>query len=259
MKVPALLVPVCLIVFVFGPACSREDQPAGPPPSPKVVQTIKPLPEPKGRPEAEAAQERQEMPGPELAQKQPGEKKTDQQLSAPPVEAAKEEPGVYVVKKGDTLARVAARQEIMQDPLKWIILLQLNLAKFSGQPIGADFVDRELTPGMRLQFVTPEAAKEGVEKSSRSFWAVNVMSGFALAEIVPAAVILAKEGFPAYITRATVKGKEYLRLRVGFFPNKLDAGEQGQKIRKLLGLEAFWTAKVTDSEYEEFAGFLKAL
>ena len=275
MKVPALLVPVCLFFFVFGHACSREDQPSGLPPPPKVVQTIKPLPEPKETLEAEmdrkpeqAGEEKPDL----LQDKAPAgtmelgvkEPSLAEQAHAPadekpktPAKADEAQAGVYVVRKGDTLAGVAARREIMQDPLKWLILLRLNRDKLGDQPMGADFASRELSPGMKLRFITPREAREGVEKPSGPMWVVNVMSASDVKEIVPPAVVLAREGYPAYITRAYVKGKDYLRLRVGFFQSKSEAGEQGAKIKNLLGFEEFWAAKVDDVEYEEVAGFLK--
>jgi hypothetical protein len=268
MKVPALLVPVCLAFLAFGPACSRDDQTPGPSSSPKVVQTIQPLPEPKKAPEAEVKQ-----PLEDPAQEKPSAGTMDAVVTAPssaekgqtpaeekakaPAKADQAEAGVYVVKKGDTLAGLAARDEIMQDPLKWLILLRLNRDKLGDQPVGADFAARELPPGMKLRFITPREAKEGVEKPPEPMWVVNVMSASDVGEVVPPAVILPGEGYPAYLTRAYVKGKDYLRLRVGFFPGKKEALEQGEKIKKLLGLEAFWATKVDDVEYKEVAGFLK--
>jgi hypothetical protein len=139
------------------------------------------------------------------------------------------------------LAGIAARQGIMEDPLKWLILLRLNRDKFGDEPIGADFAARELPPGMILRFISPREANERVEKPSGSMWAVNVMSASASTEgeIVSPAVILAREGFPAYFTRAHVKGKDYLRLRVGFFPSKHEAAEprrENQETPRLRGV-----------------------
>lgn len=276
MKVPALFVPVCLFFFVFGPACSREDQPAELVTSPKVVQTIEPLQEPKDASDEEAEQkpeqsgeeksgqgqdkppagtmglEVKEPSGAENAQAPAGDKSKTQ------AKADQGETGVYIVTTGDSLAGIAARQEIMQDPLKWLILLQLNLDRLREQPIGADFAVRELKRGMKLRFITPLEAAERVEKPSPPMWIVNVMSGSTMGEIASPSVILVREGYQAYITRANVKGKDYLRLRVGFFPSKSMAGEQGEKIKKLLGFEEFWATRINTMEYEEVAGFFKA-
>lgn len=273
--VPVLVVPVCLLLIIFGPACSREDQPPGYSPSPKVVQTIQPPPEQKeepapeqetaaGRPEPEAKDRLQEETPPEEGDAGVKEVSAGEKPQAPADEkpetlpdAEQAQTGVYVVRQGDTLAGIAARQEIMEDPLKWITLLRLNREKFGGRAIGADFASRELPSGMVLRFISSGEAKERVEKPSGSMWAVNVMSASASTEgdVVTPAVMLAREGFPAYLTRVEVKGKEFLRLRVGFFSSKSEAVDEGEKIRKLLGLEEFWVTKVSAGEYEEWAGF----
>ena len=275
MKVPALRVPVCIFFLVFGNACSKEDQASEVPPWPKVVQAITPLPEPQDLP-AVKLDEKAEAPGEEKPPRPldasqegatdtgPEEPPRADKPQAPVVEESETlakveqaQAGMHVVGKGETLAGIAGRQEIMQDPLKWLILLQMNLDKLGDQPIAADFAARELPPGTRLRFVTPGAAMEKVEKPSKPMWVVNVMSASAVEELVPPAIVLAREGYPVYITRAYVRGKDYLRLRVGFFPSKGEAARQGEKIKKLLGVEEFWAAKVDDVEYLEVAGFLK--
>lgn len=267
MKVPVLLVPVCLFFFILGPACSRDDPPTGLSSAPKVVQTIQPLPEPMEAPGAEEKQKpgppQEELPAVTKGledEEASSAKEAKASADAKAERAAKTDPakaGTYVVKKGDTLAGVAARPDIMQDPLKWLILLRLNRDKLGSQPIAVDFAARELSPGMELRFISTRQAKEGAGKAPGPMWVVNVMSASDVAEIVPPAILLARQGYPAYITRAYVKGKDYLRLRVGFFPNKSEAFEQGEKVRKLLGFEEFWATRVDDVEYEEVAGFLK--
>jgi hypothetical protein len=272
--VPVLVVPVCLLFFIFGSACSREDQPPGYPPSPKVVQTIQPPPEEQEeaapdqeraaeRPEPHAKDRLQEETPPEEEDADVKEVSVEEKPQAPADEkpetlpdAEQAQTGVYVVRQGDTLAGIAARQEIMEDPLKWLTLLRLNREKFGGRAISADFANRELPSGMVLRFISPGEAKERVEKPSGSMWAVNVISASASTEgdVVTPAVMLAREGFPAYLTRAQVKGKEFLRLRVGFFSTKSEAVEEGEKIRELLGLDEFWVTMVSAGEYEEWAG-----
>jgi LysM repeat protein len=279
MNVPAFLVPVCLSLFVFGIGCSGEDQPLEPAASPKVVQAIKqPLPEKEKAPAVSGEKGAEQAPEEKPAQ--PADKAAvkpiDEVVERPstalatqdpvaekapaPVKASQEsrdKPGYYVVKKGDTLSKIAARRDTMRDPLKWPILIRLNVDKLAGLPAGADIATRELPPGIELRYITPGEAKEGLTKPSGSTWVVNVLSAPTEAEIVPPAVILSKQGFPAYITRAQVKGKDYLRLRVGFFESKKEASKQGEKIKKLLNFQDFWATNVDDVEYEEVAGFLK--
>ena len=270
MKVPVLLVPVCLFFVVLGAACSRDDPPSALSSPPKVVQTIQPLPEPKEVPDAERKgglpakeDDKPDLPKDELPART--EARVDKEPSpakkaeAPAGETAEKlgGAGIYVVKKGDTLAGVAARPDVMEDPLKWIILLRLNRDKFVAQPIGEDFAGRELSPGMELRFIPPREAREGLEKAQGPMWVVNVMSASDEKEIVPTAFLLAKEGYPVYMTRAYVKGKDYLRLRVGFFPSRNEAVLQGEKAKKLLGFEEFWATRVDNVEYEAVVGFLK--
>jgi hypothetical protein len=65
-----------------------------------------------------------------------------------------------------------------------------------------------------------------------------------------------KLGFPVYIVRANVKGKEYMRLRVGFFKNRSEADEAGKKIKEQLKFQDSWSTKADKEEYEEVAGFV---
>jgi len=275
MKVPVLFVPVCLFFFVLSAGCSRDDPPPALSSPPKVVQTIQPPAEPREAPEAESKEILQaeedgkpglpkdelpagtevlldKAPSPAEKAEAPARKRAEKIGGVDPERA-----GIYVVKKGDTLTGVAAHPDVMEDPLKWPILLGLNRDKFGDQPIGEDFAARELPTGMELRFISPGQARQGVEKAQGPMWVVNVMSASDGKDIVPPAVLLAKEGYPTYITRAYVKGKDYLRLRVGFFPSRNEAVLQGEKVKKLLGFEEFWATRVDDVEYEAVAGFLK--
>lgn len=171
---------------------------------------------------------------------------------------AEEEKGYYAVKKGDSLVEIASRKDTMQDPLKWPILLRLNRDKLGDLPVGEGLATWELSPGTKLRFITPSQAKEGLKRPPGSLWVVNVISTPKEAEIVTPAATLAKKGYPVYITRANVKGTDYLRLRVGFFTDKKEASAAAEQIRDLLKLKDFWITKATNTEYQEVAGFLKA-
>jgi hypothetical protein len=300
MRVPAFFVPVCLSWFILSLGCSGEEQPSAPPPSPKVVQTIKQLPPEKSRapaeePEQKSLQSQAGMPAqaPEKSEetskdeliekpaggmiatkapvvetppapakakdesKEPGVQESKAQATKVPEPKSEEQKGYYSVKKGDSLTKIASREDTMQDPLKWPILLRLNLDKLGDLPGGEDLSRWELSPGTKLRFITPRQAKEGLKSSSEPVWVVNVTSTPNEAEIVSPAATLAKQGYPVYITRAYVKGKEYLRLRVGFFANKKEASAKGEKIRDLLKLKDFWVTKADNVEYQDVAGFLK--
>ncbi|UCF56860.1 MAG: SPOR domain-containing protein, partial [Deltaproteobacteria bacterium] len=82
-----------------------------------------------------------------------------------------------------------------------------------------------------------------------------VLSSPNKAEIIPAAIRLVKEGYPVYITRARVKGKDYMRLRVGFFEEKAEADTEGKKIMAMLNFPGTWTLKAGKQEFEDFGRY----
>jgi hypothetical protein len=86
-------------------------------------------------------------------------------------------------------------------------------------------------------------------------WVVNVLSTPNRKEIVPAAMKLLQQGYLAYITRTNVKGKNYMRLRVGFYEEKAEADAVGEKIKALLNLGEPWKTKAGEEEVKEFGGY----
>ncbi len=171
----------------------------------------------------------------------------------------KDEPGFYLVKKGDSLSSVAAQRDVLKDPLKWPILLRLNRDKLGDWAAREDLPDRELPQGSKLKVITAHEARASLKKETRTLWVVNVLSATTSAEIVPPAVKLVKQGYPVYIVRANAKGKEYMRLRVGFFKNRSEADEVGNKIKEQLNFKDSWSTKADKEEYEEVAGFFKSI
>jgi cell division septation protein DedD len=105
--------------------------------------------------------------------------------------------------------------------------------------------------------MTAREARASLKKATGNLWVVNVLSATTAAEIVPPAVALVKEGYPVYIVRANVQGKEYMRLRVGFFKSRSEADEVGKKIKGQLNFQDSWSTKPDKEEYEEVAGFFK--
>ncbi|MGD2125415.1 MAG: SPOR domain-containing protein [Desulfobacteraceae bacterium] len=163
--------------------------------------------------------------------------------------------GHYSVKKGESLSSIAARKDVYRDPLKWPILFRLNWDKLRKLMPGEDLPDKALPEGMKLEIITPGEVKENAKKSAAKPYVVNVLSSTKKKEIVPLTVTLIKKGYPAYITRGTVKGKEWMRLRVGFFKKKREADALGKEIQKALNLGDSWTTKAKVEEIEEFGGF----
>jgi hypothetical protein len=258
----------CFIVLLFVLAgCSGEDQQPPQTPAPKVVQPIKPSTADIEKPTT-AAEEKK----PRAEDKAPIEKPAaveDKPTSdtAPAAEEKKtasekkdkDEPGIYTVKKGDTLSSIAARSDVLNDPLKWAILLRLNRDKLGEWSAGADLPDWELPQGTKIKVTTAREAGASLNKESGGHWVANVMSTTSGAEIVPPAVTLVKQGYPVYIVRASVKGKDYMRLRVGFFKGKTEADEAGKKIKEQLNFKDSWSTKADKKEYEEMAWLFKSI
>lgn len=272
MKVSMVRIFVVLL-FALG-ACSGEDQKPPQTPPPKVVQPIKPSAADIEKPVSTVAEEKK----PQVEEKAQTEKTAvpQEKTSAAPTPAAsekkvvseepttaqakkkdREEPGIYLVKKGDSLSIIAARADVLKDPLKWPILLSLNKDNLGGWATGEDLPDRELPQGTKLKVVTAKEARANLKKGTVALWVVNVLSATTNAEIVPPAVTLVKQGYPVYIVRANVKGKEYMRLRVGFFKKRSEADEVGKKIKDQLNFQDSWSTKADKEEYEEVAGFFK--
>jgi type IV secretory pathway VirB10-like protein len=264
MKVSLVRIYIVLL-FTLG-ACSGEEQPPPQTPPPKVVKPIKPSAADVEKPTTTIAEEKK----PQVAEKAPSEEPAvSQEKPAPvpapaaeekkaaPEEKEKEEPGVYVVKKGDTLSGIATRPDVLNDPLKWPLLLSLNRDKLGEWATGENLPERELPLGTKLKVMTAREVRGNLKKTTGALWVVNVMSATRSAEIVPPAVTLVKQGYPVYIVRANVKGKEYIRLRVGFFKKKSEADEVGKKLKEQLNFQDSWSTKADKEEYEGVAGFVK--
>jgi cell division septation protein DedD len=87
-------------------------------------------------------------------------------------------------------------------------------------------------------------------------WVVNVFSSRDPGQITPLAVTLMRKGYPAYSTRATVKGSEWTRLRVGFFKDKNEAEKAAQRITAILGgVATTWVVRIGQDELERFGGY----
>jgi LysM repeat protein len=164
-------------------------------------------------------------------------------------------PGYYVVKKTDTLSAIAAREDVYGDSLKWPVLYRLNMDNVGISQLGEDLSDKKVPEGLRLKIVSPDEAKANLEKRSRSVWVVNALSTTSNEKIVPAAVSLIKNGYTVYLVRAKVKGKDWMRLRVGFFENKSKANTEAEKIKAILNLGDTWVAKIGKKELEEFGSY----
>jgi hypothetical protein len=171
------------------------------------------------------------------------------------VEPAKEMDGYYRISKGDSLFKVAGRKEVYGNPTKWPSLFRLNMGGLSGMGLSDDFEHKELPVGLDLRFVTSDEATQNLSKLGKKVWVVNVLSSQTSKKIVPTALKLMKNGYRVYISSAVVKGKEWMRLRVGFFGNRSEASAAGKKITSLLEADGAWVDRLGEQEIKEFGGY----
>ncbi len=281
MGITAIIISICLALFLTGSSCSKEEETSVPAQKNRVVKPIKAKPMEKSLPkktdisitdqevtpqEVKPQVEQKEVEEIKLAAVEekalkrpaPVEKKA---LKRPETDTKGKEPpalnkaGYYVVQKGDSLSRIAARKDVYGDPLNWPILYRLNRDKFDKRAAGVDFPDKNLSGGIKLKIITPEEAVVNLKKRLKSSWVVNVMSATDYEEINSTTIKLIKNGYRVYITRARVKGKDWIRLRVGFFKNKAEADRVGKKIMGILDRVDSWSSKIKEKELKGFGGY----
>ncbi len=181
-------------------------------------------------------------------QKEPEKMKQKQEVK--PAEA-----GIYRVEKGDTLYTIAGRDGVYGDSLRWPSLFRLNMDRLSGSAPKEGLPHEELPPGLELKYLTPEEARERRAQLASKPWVVNVFSSQASEKIIPLAVRLMKEGYHVYITKAEVKGQEWIRLRAGFFQDASEAKSAAGKITSVVKIQGVWIAKAGKEELAQVGGY----
>ncbi|HDM32656.1 MAG TPA: hypothetical protein ENG28_02620, partial [Deltaproteobacteria bacterium] len=182
-----------------------------------------------------------------------GEEKGAKQAEV--TEKGGEEKGWYVTEQNDTLALVAGNRKIYSDPYKWPSLLRLNLDSLKPLGLTQGLEDRELPEGLRIRYLTPKEVEENRKKLNGCRWVVSILSDRNSDELSPLAVDLIKNGLSVYIARAEIKGEQWLRLRTGFFPSLDEAKRIRAKVEEITGLKGLWLAKISDKEFDEYAGY----
>lgn len=262
MKFETNIISICVTSLFLCGACSEGEQPLPPVQGTKVVMPIKrPIPEKtktsSPTQEVKAKPEVKDMGGVKTAALEEKRVKVSGTETKKKVKetSVKEEAGYYIVKKGDSLSSIAGKKAVYGDPLKWPILYRLNMDKLGNIQAGKDFADREIPKDLRIRFLTSAELKQNLKKRTHGLWVVNILSATTKKKIVPAAVKLIKEGYPVYIASAKVKGKDWMRLRVGFFKDREEANINGKKVMEIINLTDSWSTKVDEKELEEFGGY----
>ena len=184
---------------------------------------------------------------------------SDEEEKEPPEETKTAEStnnGTYRVRDGDTLYEIAGRKDVYDYPLMWPTLYRLNMKVLDDMKITEDFEYQKLAEGLDLKIVTPAEASENLLKLGEKLWVVNVRSALETEHVVPTAVRLMNRGYHVYLTRATIKGKKWIRLRVGFYNDEAEANELREKIVSDMDKTSdSWVTKIPKSELEEFGGY----
>jgi SPOR domain len=162
------------------------------------------------------------------------------------------EKGVARVGEGESLSAFAAREDTCGDSLKWPRLYRLNPQPLSTLRTWKDITEKTLQPGLPLRYLSPADQNEAQSPVEAKPWVVTVLSWQSPGRLAAPAIKLMQGGFHVYIARAEVKGKQWLRLRVGFYPNRSEAMEARKKIREILGNDDSWIARAKKGELEEF-------
>jgi hypothetical protein len=234
----ARIVPI-LLVFVLAVACSPKEEKETP--KSKVVRMKVPDQRP-GRGETKQESQLRNESVSQVEMVRAPSKPTPRPAVGPPREVQPEPlgEGYCRVRKGDSLYTIAGREEVYGDPLQWLSLFRLNRDSLDLQDNGAMIMRRELPEGLKLRFITPSEAAQNRARFGQKSWVVNVISLETPEQLVPYALSLMKEGYPVYMTEATVNGKQWFRLRVGFFPDRIAAVAARGEIMSHLGIEGSW-------------------
>ena len=266
MKVFIPLVSIGVTIFILGTGCSKEEDQPPPVERPKVVMPIikpptkeirNPIKDdmPESQSLAKQTSEVMNPIGPERDVTQKEKPKPPETVTRDKRDETVEEPGVYIAKKGESLASISSRIEVYGNSMDWPILFRQNLDKLESEEIEDSLPDMIIRENVRLKIVTPEEMRENLTKRADKFWVINIISARDGKEVVTPAIKLIKGGYLVYITSANVNGKPYHRLRVGFFKDREVAEAAGKEIMSLLNVTKLWLTKITESEHEEFAGY----
>ena len=87
-------------------------------------------------------------------------------------------------------------------------------------------------------------------------WVVNVASVRTLEKTVPPATALMEKGYRVYLMKTDLAGEEWIRLRVGFYPNILEAMAVCGEIKPLTGSSGEpCVSRIGTEEFEKNAGY----
>lgn len=258
-KNTATIITICLTLPLLYIGCSKDEHSQSTGESYKVMPIKRPAPE---KAETSLSSDK-EKPEEELSEAEEVHTATTHESVGKPSEIepaeketkVKEVTGCYIVKQGESLSSIAARDEVYGDPLKWPLLYRHNIGKIGELQLVEEFLDRELPEGVELRIISTDEARERLGPKANHTWVVNVLSSTTQEALIPSAIRLMRDGYLVYLTSAVVRGRKWMRLRVGFFQTKLEADLERKKINSLLNIRNSWVTEVDQEEHAEFGGY----
>lgn len=251
------LILTAALTLSLGDGCSTKEEPPQIQ-EPKVVVRFK-MPPRKRPPVPKETSAEQEKMAPSVPQTKTAE--VSMPASPLPVKEPKDTAnvekgeGFYRVHKGDSLFKIAGLKDIYGDPIKWPSLFRLNMDRLDNIQADDDLEHKELPEGLSLRFVTPHEASDNLSALGHKSWVVNAVSEPDMKKIVTQAVTLMKSGYHVYMVRAKVEGREWMRLRIGFYANRQDAARVGKEIMPMINAPTAWVTKIDQAELEKFGGY----
>jgi len=162
----------------------------------------------------------------------------------------------YQVRKNDSLSDIAGRREVYGDALKWPSLFRLNRVALEKMKVTESFAVEKLPEGLRLKYVSRDEAAERLVEVGDKLWVVDVVSAKSMSGVVPPAILLLRKGYHAYLTKSQLAGEEWIRVRVGFFKDILEALKVSEEVKGVLNLsETPMPMKIDKKEMERFAPY----
>jgi hypothetical protein len=160
---------------------------------------------------------------------------------------------VYRVRESETLLEIAGRHDVYGDVLKWPTLYRLNINKFQS---AEDILSSPVQKGTQLRMVTSDQASKRAAMMGERLWVVNATSARTPDKTVLPATSLIKKGYHVYLIKTVLAGEEWIRLRVGFYPNILEAMAVCEEIRPLMRNSGEpCVSKIGAEEFEKNAGY----
>jgi hypothetical protein len=162
----------------------------------------------------------------------------------------------YRVKKNESLLDIAGRQDVYGDALKWPSLFRFNRTALEKMKVTDNLPTEKLPEGLRIKYVSRDEASERLVEVSDRLWVVDVASSKSMNAVVPDAILLMRKGYSAYLSKSQLAGEEWIRLRVGFYKDILEALKVSEEVKALLKIsETPMPMKIDKKEWERFAAY----